>query len=92
MVRCCLEHAASVAKTFLTSDVVVVDLMEYRPSPLRKRRLEARSPLPPGPNNFKTPGNLNVPIFKFQMQEQLILTSFFAGTFPSVNKNPKLRF
>uniref|UniRef100_A0A0D6R256 RuBisCO large subunit-binding protein subunit beta, chloroplastic n=1 Tax=Araucaria cunninghamii TaxID=56994 RepID=A0A0D6R256_ARACU len=28
VVRCCLEHAASVAKTFLTSDVVVVDIKE----------------------------------------------------------------
>ncbi|KAI3866935.1 hypothetical protein MKW92_043496 [Papaver armeniacum] len=28
VVRCCLEHAASVARTFLTSDVVVVDIKE----------------------------------------------------------------
>ena len=28
VVRCCLEHAASVAKTFLTSDVVVVEIKE----------------------------------------------------------------
>ncbi|MCO5603097.1 hypothetical protein L7F22_057242 [Adiantum nelumboides] len=28
VVRCCLEHAASVAKTFLTSDAVVVDIKE----------------------------------------------------------------
>lgn len=28
VVRCCLEHAASVAKTFLMSDVVVVDIKE----------------------------------------------------------------
>eukprot|EP01018_Ginkgo_biloba_P014722 Gb_25193 [translate_table: standard] len=28
VVRCCLEHAGSVAKTFLTSDVVVVDIKE----------------------------------------------------------------
>ncbi|KAK8925756.1 hypothetical protein KSP39_PZI018985 [Platanthera zijinensis] len=28
VVRCCLEHASSVAKTFLTSDVVVVDIKE----------------------------------------------------------------
>ena len=26
VVRCCLEHAASVARTFLTSDAVVVDI------------------------------------------------------------------
>ena len=28
VVRCCLEHAASVAKTFLTCDVVVVEIKE----------------------------------------------------------------
>jgi len=28
VVRCCIEHAASVAKTFLTSDVVVTDIKE----------------------------------------------------------------
>ena len=28
MVRCCLDHASSVAKIFLTSDVVVVDIKE----------------------------------------------------------------
>lgn len=33
MVRCCLEHASSVAKTFLTSDVVVVDIKEPQPIP-----------------------------------------------------------
>jgi hypothetical protein len=34
VVRCCLEHAASVAKTFLTSDVVVVEIKEAEPAPL----------------------------------------------------------
>ncbi|CAL5050475.1 unnamed protein product [Urochloa decumbens] len=34
VVRCCLEHAASVAKTFLTSDVVVVDIKEPEAAPL----------------------------------------------------------
>ncbi|KAH7284158.1 hypothetical protein KP509_34G041900 [Ceratopteris richardii] len=33
VVRCCLEHAASVAKIFLTSDVVVVDIKEPEPAP-----------------------------------------------------------
>eukprot|EP00850_Spirogloea_muscicola_P015605 SM000121S26002 [mRNA] locus=s121:275524:279743:- [translate_table: standard] len=33
VVRCCLEHAASVAKTFLTSDVVVVDIKEPEAAP-----------------------------------------------------------
>nr|GMD25555.1 chaperonin 60 subunit beta 4, chloroplastic [Ipomoea batatas] len=28
VVRCCLEHAASVAKTFLTSDAVIIDIRE----------------------------------------------------------------
>ena len=28
MVRCCLEHAGSVAKTFLTSDAVVFEIKE----------------------------------------------------------------
>ncbi|CAB4264881.1 unnamed protein product [Prunus armeniaca] len=35
VVRCCLEHAASVAKTFLTSDAVVVDIKETQPFPRR---------------------------------------------------------
>ncbi|KRY05907.1 RuBisCO large subunit-binding protein subunit beta, chloroplastic, partial [Trichinella patagoniensis] len=34
VVRCCLEHASSVAKTFLTSDVVVVDIKEPEPAPV----------------------------------------------------------
>uniref|UniRef100_A0A8R7QV11 RuBisCO large subunit-binding protein subunit beta, chloroplastic n=1 Tax=Triticum urartu TaxID=4572 RepID=A0A8R7QV11_TRIUA len=34
VVRCCLEHAASVAKTFLTSDVVVVEIKEPEAAPL----------------------------------------------------------
>ncbi|CAK7326446.1 unnamed protein product [Dovyalis caffra] len=37
VVRCCLEHAASVAKTFLTSDAVVVHIKESDPLPMRKR-------------------------------------------------------
>lgn len=41
VVRCSLEHAASVAKTFLTSDAVVVDIKEVEqpvqmPMPMRK--------------------------------------------------------
>ncbi|KAL6294941.1 hypothetical protein ACE6H2_003083 [Prunus campanulata] len=35
VVRCCLEHAASVAKNFLTSDAVVVDIKETQPFPRR---------------------------------------------------------
>ncbi|KAI3786086.1 hypothetical protein L1987_45213 [Smallanthus sonchifolius] len=33
VVRCCLEHASSVAKTFITSDAVVVDIKEPQPMP-----------------------------------------------------------
>lgn len=33
VVRCCLEHAASVAKIFLTSDVVVTEIKEPEPVP-----------------------------------------------------------
>ncbi|XP_061340699.1 chaperonin 60 subunit beta 4, chloroplastic [Gastrolobium bilobum] len=36
VVRCCIEHAASVAKTFLTSNAVVIDRMELKPIPRRK--------------------------------------------------------
>lgn len=32
VVRCCLEHAASVAKIFLTSDVVVTEIKEDQPA------------------------------------------------------------
>ncbi|XP_022149057.1 chaperonin 60 subunit beta 4, chloroplastic isoform X2 [Momordica charantia] len=39
VVRCCLEHAASVAKTFLTSDAVVVEIKEPKPIPRRRRML-----------------------------------------------------
>uniref|UniRef100_A0A2P2LEL5 Chaperonin 60 subunit beta 4ic isoform X1 n=2 Tax=Rhizophora mucronata TaxID=61149 RepID=A0A2P2LEL5_RHIMU len=36
VVRCCLEHAASVAKTFLTCDAIVVDIKELEPHPMRR--------------------------------------------------------
>lgn len=36
VVRCCLEHAASVAKTFLTSDAVVIYIDEPAPKQIRK--------------------------------------------------------
>ncbi|CAN1297752.1 Chaperonin 60 subunit beta 4, chloroplastic [Linum perenne] len=51
VVRCCLEHSASVAKTFLTSDAVVVDVTERRPLP---RTMPA--PMPPSPMNPPVPG------------------------------------
>lgn len=34
VVRCCLEHAASVAKTFLMSDCVVVEIKEPEVAPV----------------------------------------------------------
>lgn len=37
VVRCSLQHAASVAKTFLTSDVVVADIKELEAIPMRKK-------------------------------------------------------
>ncbi|KAH9621720.1 hypothetical protein KSS87_007591 [Heliosperma pusillum] len=37
VVRCCLEHASSVAKIFLTSDAVAVDIKEASPFPRRRR-------------------------------------------------------
>eukprot|EP00899_Mesostigma_viride_P000639 jgi/Mesvir1/10576/Mv21792-RA.2 len=33
VVRCCIEHAASVARTFLTSDVVVTEIQSSKPAP-----------------------------------------------------------
>ncbi|XP_013597671.1 PREDICTED: chaperonin 60 subunit beta 4, chloroplastic isoform X2 [Brassica oleracea var. oleracea] len=43
VVRCCLEHAASVANTFLTSDAVVVEIKENKPRPM------INPPLPTSP-------------------------------------------
>ncbi|MQL86584.1 hypothetical protein Taro_019119, partial [Colocasia esculenta] len=45
VVRCCVEHAASVAKTFLTSDLVVVDTKEANPIPMRKQ-MPTSGPMP----------------------------------------------
>ncbi|XP_038705784.1 chaperonin 60 subunit beta 4, chloroplastic-like isoform X2 [Tripterygium wilfordii] len=50
VVRCCLEHAASVAKTFLTCDAVVVDIKELTPIP-RRRGMPMSMPMP-----MSTPG------------------------------------
>ncbi|KAI5436363.1 hypothetical protein KIW84_022731 [Lathyrus oleraceus] len=47
VVRCCIENAASVAKTFLTSNAVVIDRMEIQP--LQRRRpmpIMPRKPMP----------------------------------------------
>lgn len=50
VVRCCLEHAASVAKTFLTADAVVVEIKQpyFRPV--------ITPPMPPTPP-MPTPGS-----------------------------------
>ncbi|KAJ0094207.1 hypothetical protein Patl1_16598 [Pistacia atlantica] len=45
VVRCCLEHAASVAKTFLTSDAVVVDIKE-------SETIQRRKPFPASANSL----------------------------------------
>lgn len=44
VVRCCLEHGASVAKTFLTADAVAVDIEEKRPLP--RRPMTTPMPMP----------------------------------------------
>ncbi|KAH7516180.1 hypothetical protein FEM48_Zijuj10G0108100 [Ziziphus jujuba var. spinosa] len=50
VVRCCLEHAASVAKTFLTSNAVVVDIKELEP-------IRRRMPMPTA-----TPRSMSMPM------------------------------
>lgn len=40
VVRCCIEHSAVVAKSFLTSDVVIVEAQESKP-------VRIRPPIPP---------------------------------------------
>ncbi|CAH8253538.1 unnamed protein product [Arabidopsis lyrata] len=44
VVRCCLEHAASVAQTFLTSDCVIVEIKEIKPRPIINPPLPTSSP------------------------------------------------
>lgn len=41
VVRCCLEHAASVAKIFLTSDVVVTEIKEEMQVPTGGNPMDA---------------------------------------------------
>ncbi|KAL6190223.1 hypothetical protein ACLB2K_036621 [Fragaria x ananassa] len=55
VVRCCLEHAASVAKTFLLSDAVVVEIKESNPIPRRMPRRRPKPHLPPMPQTLQTP-------------------------------------
>lgn len=56
VVRCCLENSASVAKTFLTSDAVVVEIKEP-PSLLRRLRMPMQMPMP-----MSTPTQMPVPM------------------------------
>ncbi|XP_019456906.1 PREDICTED: chaperonin 60 subunit beta 4, chloroplastic isoform X2 [Lupinus angustifolius] len=48
VVRCCIEHAASVTKAFLTSNAVVIDRMELNPIPRRKRPMTTPGTQIPG--------------------------------------------
>ncbi|KAF0890243.1 hypothetical protein E2562_002661 [Oryza meyeriana var. granulata] len=48
VVRCCIEHAAVVAKSFLTSDVVVVEAKESKPVRIRPL-MPPKSLIPPMP-------------------------------------------
>ncbi|KAF3432029.1 hypothetical protein FNV43_RR26768 [Rhamnella rubrinervis] len=68
VVRCCLEHAASVAKTFLTSDAVVVDIKEPIP---RMPRLMSNPMLKPMPTTTSTPMPRSMPM---SMQPRPMLT------------------
>ncbi|KAK7407490.1 hypothetical protein VNO78_09443 [Psophocarpus tetragonolobus] len=43
VVRCCIEHAASVAKSFLTSNAVVIERKELKPIPIPPRKPMATS-------------------------------------------------
>ncbi|KAF8095756.1 hypothetical protein N665_0323s0022 [Sinapis alba] len=57
VVRCCLEHAASVAKTFLTSDAVVVEIKENKPRPM------INPPMPTSPAASSMFPDRNLPRF-----------------------------
>nr|GEU74940.1 TCP-1/cpn60 chaperonin family protein [Tanacetum cinerariifolium] len=55
VVRCCIEHAASVAKTFLTSDAVVIDIDGPVVKGMRPPK-QTPSPTPtPTPTQMQTP-------------------------------------
>lgn len=57
VVRCCLENAASVAKTFLTSDVVVVEMNQPKPIHMK---------IPPSPYKVMSkPGSLSWDVFPY---------------------------
>ncbi|CAL0315280.1 unnamed protein product [Lupinus luteus] len=48
VVRCCIQHAASVTKAFLTSNAVIIDRMELHPIPRRKRPMTTSGTQIPG--------------------------------------------
>lgn len=82
VVRCCLENAASVAKTFLTSDAVVVDIKE--PLPVRWRTpmpmpMPTQMPMPM-PTQMPMPTRRSMPMptpGKFLLAKQRAADSFF---------------
>ncbi|KAL5761546.1 hypothetical protein ACOSP7_017810 [Xanthoceras sorbifolium] len=67
VVRCCLENAASVAKTFLTSDAVVVDIKEEEP-------ISRRKPMPTSTNSL-VPKNMLPPYRQRRRSSQSTLDS-----------------
>ncbi|KAL5759284.1 hypothetical protein ACOSQ2_018122 [Xanthoceras sorbifolium] len=67
VVRCCLENAASVAKTFLTSDAVVVDIKEEEP-------ISRRKPMPTSTNSL-VPKNMLPPYRQRRRSPQSTLDS-----------------
>ncbi|KAH1261265.1 Chaperonin 60 subunit beta 4, chloroplastic [Glycine max] len=50
VVRCCIEHSASVAKAFLTSNAVVVERKELEPIPMPRRK---SMPMPTSGNELE---------------------------------------
>nr|XP_043613196.1 ruBisCO large subunit-binding protein subunit beta, chloroplastic-like [Erigeron canadensis] len=55
VVRCCIEHAASVAKTFLTSDAVVIDTDGPVPEGMRLPKHTPKQTPMPTPMSMPTP-------------------------------------
>ncbi|GJR01835.1 TCP-1/cpn60 chaperonin family protein [Tanacetum coccineum] len=58
VVRCCIEHAASVAKTFLTSDAVVIDI----DGPVVKGMRPSKQTPNPTPMPMPTPTQMQTPM------------------------------
>ncbi|WCJ35743.1 Chaperonin GroEL [Euphorbia peplus] len=68
VVRCCIENAASVARTFLTCDAVVVYSKEPQPLPMRKQR--PKIPKMPGipPLPMSPPSTMSRPSLRLGSQ------------------------